>query len=906
MSTKILFGIETEFALCACSSQDGTVSEIRHRVLEELMAMVRRRHPHLTDGGSGSGIFLANGSRLYVDAGGHPELCTPECLTPTEVARWLFAGERILRDVLVDLQLRHPELEIALNKCNVDYSGSEATWGSHESYAIRRGQREIAPHLISHLVTRIVYSGAGGFDNCRDDRPFLISPRVPHLRTPVAWSPGDQRALVHNRQEPLSSGQYDRIHLMSGESNSSELSVYLRVGTTALVTKLADVGMSVGADLAFQSPIHALRSYAQDPTCRIAMHLRDGRRLSALEVQRLYLENVETHLGEGLLPDWAPEVCALWRRTLDRLEGGYEAVATTLDWAIKRTLFDGHTRGRAIDERLHAELAEIDTRYGQLGPTSIFTKLDEAGALDHSVPGIRPIEGAISEPPPGARAQARGRAIAELSGRSDCHAYWDLVHDQGQRRHLDLGDPFDASPSWEHLPPLLSHRARPDPRGPWSELAGRPPFLASRTPSTESIDGTLIPYERSLEDALLEDGPCPGGHDSLDDLPLDDLPLDDLPLDDPPFDGQSPLHSGPHVGLAEGIDQYQALHLDRATTLLRDAVTRTAAVCSGEQHVLARFWYACALHDLGLVERARVAIEPALEAAYRLDGAATLARVATRYALIQIEEPAPLQDIEGTLDRAEEACAARDSQIGRSRFHQVRGRLYAARGHYSEATELFERSLREHHPDPVAFAKSTYLRWLARICLRHGDPERALTYIEEWQAHRRAGEERERGPYLGAEESQVELALGRAPAAYDIADRLLERPLEGPLHRYRVDACCAFIHAAIALGRIDEAQPVVTELLQWHDIGIVELRYDITRAHLAWASARLDPGAPLDIPAMQLPLLDPVPSSPQAVVRQLWRIADLMDERLDTAYWRTDLQRMLEGPELAEASSLSA
>ena len=33
---------------------------------------------------------------------------------------------------------------------------------------------------IPHLVSRIIYTGAGGFDNAAAGIQFMISPRVPH------------------------------------------------------------------------------------------------------------------------------------------------------------------------------------------------------------------------------------------------------------------------------------------------------------------------------------------------------------------------------------------------------------------------------------------------------------------------------------------------------------------------------------------------------------------------------------------------------------------------------------------------------------------------------------------------------------------------------------------------------
>ena len=70
-----LFGLETEYAFSALGPRGARVDQ--GRALSRLMDLAREHLPCLPDRSS-SGIFLQNGSRLYLDCGGHPELATPE------------------------------------------------------------------------------------------------------------------------------------------------------------------------------------------------------------------------------------------------------------------------------------------------------------------------------------------------------------------------------------------------------------------------------------------------------------------------------------------------------------------------------------------------------------------------------------------------------------------------------------------------------------------------------------------------------------------------------------------------------------------------------------------------------------------------------------------------------------
>src|SRR5690606_14493740 len=56
--------------------------------------------------GRSSNVFLANGARLYLDVGSHPEYATPECDSIEDLVAHDKAGERILEELMLDAQDR--------------------------------------------------------------------------------------------------------------------------------------------------------------------------------------------------------------------------------------------------------------------------------------------------------------------------------------------------------------------------------------------------------------------------------------------------------------------------------------------------------------------------------------------------------------------------------------------------------------------------------------------------------------------------------------------------------------------------------------------------------------------------------------------------------------------------------
>jgi len=504
-----LFGVETEYALAGLG--DSTEQD-RRRLIELVLEAARAELAGLPDVHSG-GMFLANGARFYVDLGLHPEFCTPECANPWDVVRYIHAGEEILLSLLERVQRgRLVDNELFCIRTNVDYSGGGATWGCHESYLHRSDQDVVSDEIIPHLVTRIVYTGAGGFNPCAHELEFSLSPRAAHLVSVISESSTENRGIFHTKDESLSSQGYHRLHLLCGESLCSETASWLKVGATVLVVAMIDAGLKPGREVQLESPLEALRTVAKDVKCQSTLRLQRGKPRTAIAIQRHYLEQAEANLKMDFMPPWAPEVCRRWRAMLDLLEGAPGSVARTLDWAIKHALYLDylHRSGlrwdampywngvlntlsaalaqfgiRGLDPdfllsphspvledvaaltpklREHglrwsdfskyagvrSQLYEADTRFGQLDANGIFQKLDRAGVLTHRVPGVDNIPHAIANPPAIGRARLRGETIQRMvSGQAQGRCDWQSIWDTTEKRFLDLSDPFAAEERWQ-------------------------------------------------------------------------------------------------------------------------------------------------------------------------------------------------------------------------------------------------------------------------------------------------------------------------------------------------------------------------------------------------------------------------------------------------------------------------
>lgn len=490
-----MFGLETEYGFHVTRRDPGAGDGFeRTAALQTLLHHARKALP-CVPGRASQGLFLASGARFYVDCG-HPEWATAECLEPGDLVRQMIAGEQALLSLAAEVKRRATWIdEIHFWKANVDHGGTHAAFGSHESYAHRCDPAVVARAIIPHLVSRIIYTGAGGFNNLSPGLEWLRSPRVAHLGHVVSQHSTGNRAIVHTKDETLSGPGHHRLHLICGDSLSGQTGLWLRFATTALVVALAEAGREPAKRVALEDPLGAMQALARDPGCSVSVATADGRRLTALEIQRHYLAEAEAHVEEESMPMWAEEACKRWRAALDLLEADAAGAgaARTFDWAIKRMVYgarleragwswerverwsqalgqaaadgscpDPHLRALGLEARdlpgfhaLRQQMLEIDVRFSRLGEQGIFSSLDRAGVLRHRVLEDDPA-GPAAPPgpaPPAGRARLRGDAIRALAGRPGVSAEWQGVYDErGKRKQfLDLGDPYANRAEWKEL-----------------------------------------------------------------------------------------------------------------------------------------------------------------------------------------------------------------------------------------------------------------------------------------------------------------------------------------------------------------------------------------------------------------------------------------------------------------------
>ncbi|HEX5297407.1 MAG TPA: Pup--protein ligase [Streptosporangiaceae bacterium] len=437
-----IYGVENEYGVtCTFRGQ-------RRLSPDEVARYLFRR---VVSWGRSSNVFLRNGARLYLDVGSHPEYATPECDNVLDLVAHDKAGERILEGLLVDADRRLREEGIAgdiyLFKNNTDSAGN--SYGCHENYLVgRHGEfGRLADILIPFLVTRQIICGAGKVLQTPRGAVYCVSQRAEHIWESVSSATTRSRPIINTRDEPHADAErFRRLHVIVGDSNMSETTTLLKVGSTGLVLRMIEAGV-VPQDMTMDNPVRAIREVSHDMTGRGRVRLASGREMSALQIQYEYLARVRDFTSRNGLDATGERVLELWERALSAIEAGnLDKIAREIDWVTKYQLIERYRAAHDLPLSA-ARVAQLDLAYHDIRRgRGLYYLLQRDGAVERVTRDLD-IFAAKLVPPQTTRAKLRGDFIrrAQEKGR-DFSADW--VHlklnDQAQRTVL-CKDPFRSA-----------------------------------------------------------------------------------------------------------------------------------------------------------------------------------------------------------------------------------------------------------------------------------------------------------------------------------------------------------------------------------------------------------------------------------------------------------------------------
>lgn len=414
-------------------------------------------------------FLCSNGGSAYIDLD-HVELCLPEVRSAFDhVAAW-HAMLRIMRTALYDANQAQPanqRIQVLVN--NSDGLGN--SYGSHLNFLIRRRtfnnlfyrRAHYLQFLASFQVSSILLTGQGkvGSENGRPSAPYQISQRADFCATLQGVQTTYDRPIVNSRDEPLCGRRgFDdpsapaRLHVIFFDSALAHGSALFRVGPMQLMLTLIELGL-VNSRLILDDPLEALLCYSHDPTLKSRAELISGERLTALELQSAYLEEVKRYAARGVFEGIVPrtaEIIALWEDTVGKLaKGEWDAVARRLDWVMKLMAIE-----RAMEQRPELgwgspEIKVIDHLYSSLDNDGLYWAYEASGFAEQLVTPERIVH-FTANPPADTRAWTRAMLLRRATPESVVSVDWDAItfklhgrYNWPSYRTLDLTDPLGGT-----------------------------------------------------------------------------------------------------------------------------------------------------------------------------------------------------------------------------------------------------------------------------------------------------------------------------------------------------------------------------------------------------------------------------------------------------------------------------
>lgn len=475
-----IVGVETEFG-CLVSdeimgSPETAVEIIKDYLFDELR--LGAIDLHARDDvfePAHSGGFLMNGARLYIDAvGSHLEYATAESRQLRDLVANDRAGQRQIVRAIKELDLQDA---IDIYNNSIDHFGGH-TFGCHENYLVRADDdflNRSIHQFYPFLVTRQIFAGvgrvgghiltAGGIrpsyqevmDNPVDyiwvshvynvvpdtSVRFQLSQRADHIIKTIASRVRFNRALINPKWEHFYTHDgMTRLHLLFGESNPNEYAYALKVGTTLLVLRLLEDDL-VPYEIALENPLIALREVSRDEEYKWLVKLADGSTISAIELQRWYLQLAQQYRGTDKQTDW---ILNNWASILDGLEKDPMQLGDKIDWVAKRQIVEQYMESEGLDwtdDALHS----IDLEYHNIDPEkSLFYAWQDMGKTTRYLDDID-IVTAMTDPPQDTRAKGRSKLVEQVLQRKNPTKFylfdWNGVA-LDRHHYIEMPDPFNT------------------------------------------------------------------------------------------------------------------------------------------------------------------------------------------------------------------------------------------------------------------------------------------------------------------------------------------------------------------------------------------------------------------------------------------------------------------------------
>lgn len=388
--------------------------------------------------------ILRNAGRLYVD-GAHPEYSTPECSNPREIVAYERAGDTLVAECLARLNESQGREEFVVYRNNSDGKGN--SFGYHENYLVSRRVPfdHLTATLVPFFVTRSIFCGAGkvGAENGTQPTMYQMSQRADFFECLLDLNTMVNRPLMNTRDEPHAHPhEYRRLHVIVGDANMSEVSTFLKVGTTAIIIEMLE-GEGSLPQIHLRDPVQTFKDVSRDLSVSASIPLDNHRHSSAIDIQRAYLHAAHEFYATRELSPMTKEVLIRWETVLDTLERDPMSLHREIDWIAKHALIQSYIDRKGCSWT-DPRAAMLDLQYHDVRPhKGLYYTLERSGQIER-LTHAEEIQRAQTQAPTQTRAFFRGACLDRFSGHVYGMSWTSVLFDSGNStiKRIPLMDPY--------------------------------------------------------------------------------------------------------------------------------------------------------------------------------------------------------------------------------------------------------------------------------------------------------------------------------------------------------------------------------------------------------------------------------------------------------------------------------
>lgn len=345
--------------------------------------------------------ILPSAGRFYNDHG-HPEYATPECWTLNGLAKADMAGELVVLEAAKAFSAE-TDRAVSIYKNNTDYHG--ASYGSHESYLVPRtvSVDSLIQSVMPMLIVRSILCGSGkvGAEPHDSRITYQLSQRADFMVEPINVETLYRRPIFNTRDEPQArSGEWIRLHVISGDANMISSATKLRAGLVKLA--LALLMTNTAPKWSFADPVNSFKAISRDLTYKFEMQLTSGS-TTGYDVLDSYLSAADKSLDLDEDLRW---VITQSRHLLNAIQSDFSAFSRHVDWAAKLAMLE--STGLAWDS---PEFTSYDLEYHNVDREEGLSYALKAMNLVEPDYSLKELESTLVSPPEPTRALARSMAL---------------------------------------------------------------------------------------------------------------------------------------------------------------------------------------------------------------------------------------------------------------------------------------------------------------------------------------------------------------------------------------------------------------------------------------------------------------------------------------------------------------